>query len=203
MRKVCASGLVLLVAAVGAGCSAPSSGPPPPSTPPDSVVLEIDGKVFQAGCADGASGGGFMQGATCGSTGPGSGPLFHSLSCNKFPATDPPVYFVGTAFHQASDLTAGTTIDLSQPGHEAIVTVMMNYMDETRTESHYCTAPPRDAGADGYPASSGTVTVRRFALEPEAPSGDYLSEVEVTNALVPSLDGGPAIKILEAHLYFE
>jgi hypothetical protein len=206
MRRIYASCAWLLAAGLLAGCSEGHGMSMPLHLPPaDSVVLQLDGKAFQAGCADAQpSGGGFLQGATCGTGGSGVGPTFQSLSCHNLPNQDPPVYFVGAFFHgvdRASGLAASTTFDLADPAHEQSVTVMMNYMDETRTEYHYCTAPPPDGDATAYPASSGTVTVHEFVFDPQTP-GDYTSDVELTNVVVPSPNGGPAITILSAHLYF-
>jgi len=173
--------------------------------PADSVVLEIDGKAFQAGCANGHSGGGFRSGATCGSAGAGWGPVFESLECDDTLNQSPPVYFLGTLFRNfdRSGVADGTTFDLSDPTHEQFVTVMMNYMDPTRTEHEFCTASPPDSDPGAYPPSSGTVTIHQLAPDPGAPPNVFTSEVEVTNAVVPSVNGGPAITILAAHLYFQ
>ena len=173
--------------------------------PPDSVVLELDGKAFQAGCANGHSGSSFGSGATCGSAGPGAGPSFHSLDCDDNPAQTPPIYFLSTQFRNfdPAGVTGDMTFDLSDPNHEQFVTVMMNYMDDSRTEYDYCTAPPADSDPAVYPASSGTVTLHRLVPDPGAPPNVYISEAEVTNAVVPSLDGGPPLTIVAAHLYFQ
>ena len=206
MTRSCSSIGVALVAWLSAGCSAGSGNAEPPTMwPSDSVVLAIDGKAFQAGCANGRSGGGFSRGATCGSAATGAGPIFHSLQCDNIPNQDPPIYFLGTQFRNfdPAGISSELTFDLADPTHEDYVTVMMNYMDTTRTEYDYCTAPPRDADGGAYPSSSGIVTVRRFVPDPGGPAGLYISEVEVTNAVVPSFNGGPAITIVAAHLYFQ
>jgi hypothetical protein len=209
MRRSGASVAFLLALCLSSGCSSPSvpSGDPsaPVLPPPDSVVLELDGKAFQAGCANAQPGGSFQSGATCGTAGTGAGPTFHSLDCRQLLDQDPPIYFVGALFHGFDrNATVGdVTFDLSDPGHEDHVTVMMNYMDETRTEYEYCTAPPVGSDPALYPASSGTVTIHQLAPDPGAPPGDDISDVELTNVVVPSFNGGPALTILAAHLYFQ
>jgi hypothetical protein len=201
MTRTCSS--IVALAWLFAGCrSSAGDAAPPMMLPADSVVLELDGKAFQAGCADGHSGSGFTQGATCGSAAIGAGPNFHTIACDNSQAA--PAYFLGTEFRNLDAAVSGDlTFDLSDPAHEGYVTVMMNYMDESRTEYHYCTAPPREADGGAYPASSGIVTLHRFVAEPDAPPGVAISDAEITNAIVPSLDGGPAITIVAAHLYFE
>jgi hypothetical protein len=207
MTRVFSSSVALLAAWMFAGChSGDGGGPPPVLLPPDSIVLEIDGKAFQAGCANGRAADGFSQGATCGSASTGAGPIFHSVNCNDDPWDQhAPIYFVGTAFRGLDPAGVDTdmTFDLSDPAHEQSVTVMMNYMDESRTEYHYCTAPPREADGGAYPPSSGIVTLHRFVPDPGSPQGDRISDAEITNAIVPSPDGGPAITIVAAHLYFQ
>ncbi|MCU1280285.1 MAG: hypothetical protein JWM53_3831 [bacterium] len=209
MTRVCSSSVALLAAWMFAGCHSGSGDVPPPGgvlLPSDSVVLELDGKAFQAGCANGKSGGGFLQGATCGSASIGAGPIFHSLECNDDPSDQhAPIYFLGTTFRglDPAGVDGDLTFDLSDPAHEESVTVMMNYMDLSRTEYHYCTAPPRDADGGAYPPSSGIVTLHRFVPDGDSPPGVRISDAEVTNAIVPSLDGGPPITIVAAHLYFQ
>ncbi|HEX9102945.1 MAG TPA: hypothetical protein VF997_12120 [Polyangia bacterium] len=196
-----------MVTATIAGCHAASSDPPIPLLPSDSVVLELNGKAFQAGCASGSSGGSFMSGATCGSAAMGAGPTFHSIECDpSMPSSQqPPIYFLGTLFRNLnpSGITDDTTFDLSDPSHEQLVTVMMGYTDETRTEYEYCTAPPRGTAPQQYPLSSGLVTLHRLVPDPGAPRGVEISDAEVTNAVIPSMNGGPAITVLAAHLYFQ
>lgn len=209
MTAVYSSGAALLIASVVAGChAAGSSSPPPPLVPADSVVLQLDGKAFQAGCANGSSGGGFRSGATCGSAGTGAGPMFESLECDpsKPPGSQqPPFYYVGALFRNLdpSGTTSDVTFDLSDPSHEQFVTVMMGYTDETNTQYKYCTAAPRDTDPQQYPASSGLVTLHRLVPDPGAPQGVDISDAELTNAVVPSFNGGPPITIVAAHLYFQ
>jgi hypothetical protein len=202
MTNVLSSSVALFAASMFAGChSSGSDAPPQPGLPADSVVLEIDGKAFQAGCANGSSAGGFTEGATCGSAAEGAGPNFDSVYCDNLQTG--PIYFLGTEFRNldAAGVSSDLTFDLSDPDHEEYVTVMMNYTDDTRTEYHYCTAPPLGADGGAFPSSTGLVTLHRFISEPDALAA--VSDAEVTNAIVPSLDGGPAITIVAAHLYFQ
>ena len=172
--------------------------------PADSVVLEIDGKAFQAGCANGRAAGGFGSGATCGSAGVGAGPGFQSIGCNDDPY-QVPIYFVSALFHgfAPAGIDDGTTFDLAAPDHEAQVTVMMNYMDVSRNEYHYCTAPPVGVNANAYPASWGSSPYGNLCASRRRLRAFYQSEVVITDAVVPTADGGPAIKIVAAHLYFQ
>lgn len=201
MRYAISSSTTLLALWMVAGCHSGSSDSAPHAPPPDSVVLEIDGKAFQAGCANGSSGSGFTNGPACGSAAEGAGPSFDSVYCDTLQTG--PIYVLGTAFRNldAAGVSDDLTFDLSDPDHEKYVTVMMSYTDDTRTEYHYCTAPPRGADGGSFPTSSGLVTLHRFVSEPDALAAT--SDAEVTNAIVPSLDGGPAITIVAAHLYFQ
>jgi hypothetical protein len=198
--------ILALAACAGAGCQeGHGAGDPVPMMPPSSIVLEIDGKTFQAGCANGQSGTGFASGASCGTGGPGWGPIFQSLECDQPLRQTVPSYTLGTMFRNfdRSGVADGTTFDLSDPTHEQFVTVMMNYMDASLTEHDFCTAAPAGSDPTAYPASSGIVTIHQLAPDPGAPPGVFTSEVEVTNAVVPSVKGGAAMQILAAHLYFQ
>lgn len=206
MTRSTRSGAALLLACMLAGCGAHDGAAASiPTIPADSVVLEIDGKAFQAGCANGSPGTSFLRGATCGTAGPGAGPIFHSLDCADDASQAPPIYFIGALFRNfdPAGVTDERTFDLADPAHEDFVTVMMGYMDLTRSEYQYCTAPPPDSSGAAYPPSSGTVTLHRLVPDPGAPPGVYLSEAEVTDAVIPSPDGGPTVKIVAAHLYFQ
>lgn len=197
----------LAAASLIAGCYSPSGNAPPVMLPPDSVVLELSGKAFQAGCANGSSGGEFQSGATCGSAAIGAGPIFHSLQCDPSRVSNqqPPIYYLGALFRNLGPLsgTGDVTFDLSDPAHEQFVTVEMGYTDETRAEYSYCTAAPPDADPQQYPRSSGQVTLHRLVPDPGAPKGVDISDAEISDAVIPSSNGGPAIRIVAAHLYFE
>jgi hypothetical protein len=174
-----------------------------------SLVLEIDGMTFQAGCTNGETGLSFRSGGTgsCGETF-GEGPTFTTMDCYdavQAPPTVLPDYFVGVLFSNfdpATGIPVGTTFDLSQPGHEQFITVMMGDEDLTGTEYEYCSTPPTDLPDGGmYPASSGVVTVNRFAPE-DNPGQTFSTDVELSNVVVPSTNGGPTMKVVAAHMYF-
>lgn len=178
--------------------------------PAASIELEIDGMTFQAGCPNGHSGVAFRSGGS-GDCGPpnssGSGPVFMTLQCYDTPMQQLPVYMVGALFRNFN-LQAGvgddTTFDLSVPGHEQYVSVMLGNQDLTGKEYEYCDAPqetPPDGGT--WPAASGTVTVHHFVPDPGAPQGVYVADVELTDVFVPSVNGGPDMKVVSAHLYFQ
>ena len=133
--------------------------------------------------------------------------MFESLECDQSkPASqEPPIYYVGTLFRNldSSGINSDVTFDLSDLSHEQFVTVMMGYTDATRTQYKYCTSPPTDADPQQYPPSSGLVTLHRLVPDPGAPPGVDISDAELTNAVIPSFNGGPPITILAAHLYFQ
>jgi hypothetical protein len=166
----------------------------------DSVVLETEGMTFPLCTPNGAS---FGSGATCGSAAPGSGPMFNTLSC---PNSMPPTYNLGVFFRNfsPSGIVADTTFDLSDPGHEDYITVMLIVNRGPGQEYEYCTAPPLDAdgGTTTTVSPSGTVIVHQFVPAAGAPMGDYASDVEVVDAIVPPINGGPQYRVVSAHLYF-
>ncbi|MDB4969987.1 MAG: hypothetical protein JWN44_5676 [Myxococcales bacterium] len=179
--------------------------------PAASVQLAIDGMTFQAGCPNGHSGVGFRSGGTgtCGPLGAtGAGPVFMTLQCYDTPMQQMrPVYMIGTLFRNfnpGAGVGDDTTFDLSDPDHEQYITVMLGNQDLTGTEYQYCSAPPQDLADGGtYPASSGTVTVHHFVPDPGAPQGVFIADVELSNVVVPSVNGGPTMKVVSAHLYFQ
>jgi hypothetical protein len=175
--------------------------------PPATIELEIDGMTFQAGCPNGHSGVGLRTGATCGTGGSGVGPTFMTLDCYDTPMEQiRPIYFVGALFRNfnPSAQSDDTTFDLSDPGHEHYITVMLgNQPDLTGIEYEYCSAPPQDLPDGGtWPASSGTVTVHHFAPDMGTSQGAATSHVELSNVVVPTVNGGPTMKVVSAHLYF-
>lgn len=219
MTRVFSSGVgALMVAALITGCyadhrvgdnslTAGDGGGTVQMVPPASVQLEIDGMTFQAGCPNGHSGVGFRSGATCGTGGSGAGPVFMTLDCYDTPMPVLPIYSVGALFRNfnpGAGVGDDTTFDLSDPGHEQYITVMLGNQDLTGTQYDYCSAPPADlpAGAT-YPASSGTVTVHHFVPDPGAPQGVFVADVELDNVVVPTVNGGPTMKVVSAHLYFQ
>jgi hypothetical protein len=168
-------------AATGAGDAATAAGV-------DSVVLEVDGMTFPL-CT--ATTHGLISDYECGNSTKGGGPWFDSLQCAQ---SIGPRYELGILFHDVdpAGIVAGTTFDLSDSGREQYITVVLDVGD-----SQYCTAaPPDDAGAQ--PAVSGTVIVHQYG--PVA--GQYTADVEIVDAIVPALDGGPPYKIVSAHLYY-
>jgi hypothetical protein len=219
MTRVWSGGVTLLLAWMFVGCysdhrvgdnsltTAGDGGGTVQTVPPASIQLEIDGMTFQAGCPNGHSGEEFAGGSPCGSSGNGEGPTFNTAQCYDAPTQPPlPVYDVGALFRNfnpAVGISDGTTFDLSDPGHEQYITVMLDNQDLTGTVNRYCSSPPAELADGGtYPPSSGTVTVHHFVPDPGTP-GLFTSDVELSNVVVPSTNGGPTIKVVSAHLYFQ
>jgi hypothetical protein len=173
------------------------------------IEVEIDGMTAPVGCSNGRAGVAFQMGATCGSAAIGDGPIFQTANCTGIGDSPPPSYMIGALFRnydQSTGIPDGTTYDLSDPGHEHFITVMLGYQPVAmEPEYDYCTAPPTDLPDGGtYPASSGTVTVNHFATSntPNPAMPTFNADVELTNVVVPSYDGGPAMKVVAAHLVY-
>jgi hypothetical protein len=167
-----------------------------------SIVLEIDGMTFQAGCPNGQSGTVFRSGGACGGSF-GEGPMFGSQYCPDSNPNVLPDYLVGALFNNfdpATGIPDGTTFDLSDPGHAQFITMLLGDQDLSGTEYEYCSTPPTDGGT--YPASSGTVTVNHFGPD-NNPGQTFSSDVELSNVVVPSTNGGPVMKVVSAHLYYQ